>query len=78
MSLPQLRRIPEDLPVKVTLDGSGSRPIWCKFDPEKWALSGTAPLQETGKTYHLTFRAQTTDGLESLLQLVLTMVGQTK
>jgi general secretion pathway protein A len=78
MSLPQLQRIPEDLPVTVTLHVSDSTPTWLTFDPAKLVLSGTAPLQDTGKTYRLTFRAQTTDGLESLLQLVVTLRGQTR
>jgi len=78
MSLPQLRRIPEDLPVKVTLQVSDSTPPWLTFDPKNLALSGTAPLQDIGKTYHLTFRAQTIDGLESFLQLVLMLRGQTR
>src|SRR5712691_5867409 len=78
MSLPQLRRIPEDVPVKVTLPVSDSTPPWLTFDPENLALSGTAPLQDIGKTYHLTFRAQTIDGLESFLQLVLMLRGQTR
>ena len=73
VSLPQLHRTPEAVPVKVTLDVSNSTPMWLNFDSEKLALSGTAPPQETGKTYHLTFRAHTADGLESLLHLVLTV-----
>jgi len=71
VSLPQLQRTPEGLPVTVTLDVSGSTPMWLTFDPEKLVLSGTAPPQEIDKTYHLTFRARTADGLESLLQFVL-------
>jgi len=71
--LPQLQRTPEGLPVTVTLDASDSTPRWLTFDPEKLALSGTAPPQEIGKTYYLTFRARTTDGLESLLRFVLTI-----
>jgi general secretion pathway protein A len=71
VSLPQLRRTPEALPVRVTLDRSDSPPRWLNFDAEKLALSGKAPPQETGKTYYLTFRAHTADGLESLLQCVL-------
>jgi hypothetical protein len=73
VSLPQLQRTPEALPVKVTLDVSDSMPLWLNFDAEKLALSGTAPRQETGKTYHLTFRAHTADGLESLLHSVVTV-----
>jgi type II secretory pathway predicted ATPase ExeA len=73
VSLPQLQRTPEALPVKVTLDVSNSMPMWLNFDSEKLALSGIAPPQETGKTYHLTFRARAADGLESLLHCVLTI-----
>jgi general secretion pathway protein A len=76
--LPQLQRTPENLPVTVTLNISDSTPTWLTFDPAKLVLSGTAPPQDIGKTYHLTFRAQTTDGLESLLQLVVTLRGQTR
>jgi general secretion pathway protein A len=71
--LPQLQRTPEALPVKVTLDASNSMPLWLNFDAEKLALSGTAPPQETGKMYHLTFRAHTADGLESLLHSVVSI-----
>jgi hypothetical protein len=71
--LPQLKRTPEALPIKVTLDVSDSLPMWLNFDAEKLALSGTAPPRETGKTYYLTFRAHTADGLESLLHSVLTV-----
>jgi hypothetical protein len=78
VSLPQLQRIPQDLPATVTLDISDSTPPWLTFDPEKLVLSGIAPLQDTGKTYYLTIRAQTADGLESLLQLILTLRGQTR
>ena len=78
VSLPHLQRTPEDLPVTVTLNISDSTPTWLTFDPAKLALSGTAPPQDIGKTYRLTFRAQTTDGLESLLQLVVKLRGQTR
>jgi general secretion pathway protein A len=73
VSLPPIQRTPEALPVTVTLDVSDSMPLWLNFDAEKLTLSGTAPPQETGKTYHLTFRAHTADGLASLLHSVLTV-----
>src|SRR5262249_51329944 len=73
VSLPQLQRTPEGLPVTITLEDADSTPKWLTFDPEKWALSGTAPPQEIGKTYYLIFRARAADGLESLLQFVLTV-----
>jgi hypothetical protein len=78
VSLPQLQRTPESLPVKVTLEVSDRTPRWLQFDPETLTLSGTAPRQEIGKTYRLTFRAQTADGLESLLHLVLNLGAQTR
>jgi hypothetical protein len=78
VSLPQLQRTPESLPVKVTLEVSDSMPMWLRFDPETLTLSGMAPRQDTGKTYELTFRAQTADGLESLLHLVLNLRAQTR
>jgi hypothetical protein len=52
--------------------------MWLTFDPEKLALSGTAPPTETGKTYHLTFRAQTAHGLASPLHLALTLIAPTR
>jgi hypothetical protein len=60
----------ENLPAKVTLSVSDSTPTWLTFAPEELRLSGTAPLQDIGKTDHLLFRAQTTDGLASLLELI--------
>jgi hypothetical protein len=68
-----MQRTPEALPVTVTLDVSDSMPLWLNFDAEKLTLSGTAPPQETGKRYQLTFRAHTADGLESLLHSVVTV-----
>jgi hypothetical protein len=73
VSLPQLQRTPEALPVTITLDVSGSMPRWLNFDAEKLLLSGTPPPREKGKTYHLTFRAHTAEGLESLLHSFLTI-----
>src|SRR5262245_5684079 len=73
VSLPPLQRTPETLPVTVTLDVSDNMPRWLTFDPEKLALSGKAPPQDRDKTYRLTFRARTADGLESLLQFILTI-----
>ena len=35
VSLPQLQRTPEDLPVTVTLDVSDSTPAWLTFDPDE-------------------------------------------
>jgi general secretion pathway protein A len=78
VSLPHLQRTPEGLPVTVTLEVADSAPRWLRFDPEKLVLSGTAPPQEVGKKYHLTFRARTADGLESVLQFVLAVTEHTR
>ena len=77
VSLPALQHTPESGPVEVTLDASDSTPIWLKFDPQTLTLSGIAPLTETGKIYHLTFRARTADGFESSLQVALTLIPLT-
>ena len=76
VSLPQLQHAPDDVPVKVMLDVSDSTPLWLTFDPDTLTLSGMAPPTATGKTYHLTFRAQTADGFESLLKFTLTLIAQ--
>jgi hypothetical protein len=76
VSLPQLQHAADDGPVKVMLDVSDSTPIWLKFDPDTMTLSGMAPPTATGTTYHLTFRAQTAVGLESLLTLTLTLSAE--
>jgi hypothetical protein len=75
--LPQLQHIPDDLAVTVTLEVSDNTPTWLTFDPEKLALSGTAPPTGIGQTYYLTLRAHTADGLESPLQLALTVGAPT-
>jgi hypothetical protein len=74
--LPPLEHTPDHVAVKVTLEASGSTPMWLKFDPDTLTLSGMAPATATGKTYHLTFRAQTANGLESLLELTLTIIAR--
>jgi general secretion pathway protein A len=74
--LSQLQYTPDKGPVKVTLEASDSTPLWLNFDPDTLTLSGTAPATAAGKTYHLTFRAQTADGLESHLELTLTMIAR--
>ncbi len=76
VSLPHLQRTPASVPVQVTLDASDSTPLWLQFDPETWTLSGTAPPQDSGKTYHLTLRAHTADGLASVLHLIVSVRAQ--
>ena len=74
--LSPLQHIPDNVPVKVTFEASNSMPLWLNFDPDTLTLSGMAPATATGKTYRLIFRAQTADGLESLLELTLTMIAR--
>jgi general secretion pathway protein A len=76
VSLPPLQHTPDTVPVKVTLEASDNTPRWLTFDPDSLTLSGMAPATATGKTYHLTLRAQTADGLESLLELTSTMIAR--
>jgi hypothetical protein len=74
--LSSLQHTSDNVPVKITLEASDSMPVWLHFDPDTLTLSGMAPATATGKTYHLTLRAQTADGLESLLELTLTMIAR--
>ena len=74
--LSPLQLAPDNVPVKVTFEASDSRPLWLNFDPDTLTLSGIAPATATGKTYRLIFRARTTDGLESLLELTLTIIAR--
>jgi hypothetical protein len=75
--LPQLQHTPDDLAVTVTLEALDNTPTWLTFDPDKLALSGTAPPTGIGQTYYLTLHAHTADGLESPLQLALTLRAPT-
>jgi type II secretory pathway predicted ATPase ExeA len=74
--LSPLQHTSDNVPVTVTLEVSDGTPVWLNFDPDTLTLSGMAPATATGKTYHLTFRAQTADGLESLLELTFTMIAR--
>lgn len=73
VSLPPLQRLPEALPVKVTLDVSDSTPSWLTFNQDKLILSGTAPRHEAGKTYYLTLHARPADGPGSASQLIVSL-----
>ena len=75
--LPQLHNTPDGAAVTVTLEASNDIRTWLKFDPEKLLLSGTPPPTGIGQTYYLTLRAHTADGLESPLQLAVTLSAPT-
>jgi general secretion pathway protein A len=74
--LSPLQHTSDNVPVKVTFEASDSMPLWLNFDPDTLTLSGMAPATATGKTYRLIFRAQTADGLDSRLELTLTMTAR--
>jgi hypothetical protein len=74
--LSPLQNTPDNVSVTVTLEASDSMPVWLNFDPDTLTLSGIAPATATGKTYRLTFRAHTADGLEGRLELTLTMIAR--
>jgi hypothetical protein len=74
--LPQLERIPEQMPVEVTLESSDDQPSWLHLDRERLYLHGTAPLGAANQTYRFNVRAQTTQGSDSRLLVLLTITGQ--
>jgi type II secretory pathway predicted ATPase ExeA len=76
VSLPPLQYTPDTLAITVTLEAAGQTPRWLTLEPATLTLRGLAPPTTTGKTYHLTVRAQTADGLASLLELTLTMIAR--
>jgi len=74
--LPQLERMPEGMPVEVTLEASGDQPSWLQFDRERLYLRGTAPIVAADQTYRLSVRAHTAQGSDSRLLVLLTITGQ--
>jgi hypothetical protein len=76
LSLPKLKRSPEDVPVEVTLDASGDRPSWLQFDRERLSMRGMAPSTAKDQTYQLIFLAQAEHGSQSRLQVSLTIRGR--
>ncbi|MGE3541150.1 MAG: AAA family ATPase [Candidatus Tectimicrobiota bacterium] len=76
IALPVLQRFPAEVPVTVTLEHAAALPRWLTFHAEHLLFSGTPPLQEAGKTYTVIVRAHTADGMESRLQMLLSLVAQ--
>jgi hypothetical protein len=74
--LPRLERIPEEMPVEVTLESSGDQPNWLQLDRERLHMRGTAPLGAANQTYRLNVRAHTVQGSDSRLLVLLTFTGQ--
>jgi hypothetical protein len=74
--LPQLERMPEGMPVEVTLEDSGDQPSWLQLDRERLYIRGTAPLVAANQTYRLSVRAHTAQGSDSRLLVLLTITGE--
>jgi hypothetical protein len=75
-SLPRLERMPEEMPVEVTLEASGDQPSWLQLDHERLNIRGTAPLVAANQTYRLSVRAHTVQGSDSRLLVLLTITGE--
>ena len=73
--LPRLERMPEGMPVDVTLEASGDQPGWLQLDRERLHIRGTAPLMTANRTYRLSVRAHTAQGGDSRLLILLTIAG---
>ena len=73
--LPRLERMPEEVPVDVTLEASGDQPGWLQLDRERLHIRGTAPLVTANRTYRLSVRAYTAQGGDSRLLILLTIAG---
>ena len=73
--LPRLERLPEDVPVEVTLEASADQPGWLQLDRERLHIRGTAPLAAANHTYRLSVRALTGQGSVSRLSIILTIAG---
>jgi putative Ig domain-containing protein len=74
--LPPLARMPEGIPVDVTLEASGDEPGWLQLDPERLTIGGTPPRTADDRTFQLRIRAQAEQGSDSSLLVVLTISGQ--
>jgi Putative Ig domain len=74
--LPRLERMPEGMPVEVTLEASGDPPRWLQLDREHLHMRGTAPLVTANQTYRFSVRAHAAQGSDSRLEVVLTITGQ--
>ena len=74
--LPRLERMPEGIPVEVTLEAAGDQPSWLQLDRERLNIRGTAPLVAANQTYRLSVRAHTAQGSDSRLLVLLTITGE--
>jgi hypothetical protein len=74
--LPPLARLPEGIPVDVTLETSGDKPGWLQLDPAHLTIGGTPPYTADDRTFQLRIRAQAEQGSDSSLLVVLTISGQ--
>jgi hypothetical protein len=74
--LPTLERMPNEIPVDVTLEASGDEPNWVELDRERLQLRGTAPMTTADQTHQLIVRARVERGSDSRLLVILTIKGQ--
>jgi Putative Ig domain len=75
-ALPALERIPEGLPIEMTLETSGDGPSWLELDRERLSIRGTAPVTAEDQTYRFSVRAHAEQGSDSRLFVLLTITGQ--
>ena len=73
--LPRLERMPEGMPVDVTLEATGDQPSWLQLDRQRLHIRGTAPSVAANQTYRLSVRAHTAQGGDSRLSILLTITG---
>jgi hypothetical protein len=74
-SLPGLAHAPEGVPLQISLETSGHQPGWLQLDRERWHMRGTVPLAAAKQTYRFGVRANTAQGSESRLSIVLSIVS---
>jgi hypothetical protein len=74
--LPTLERMPEGMPIEVTLEASGDQLSWLELDRERLHIYGIAPLTAVDQTYRLLVRARDAQGIDSRLLVLLTITGR--
>jgi hypothetical protein len=74
--LPTLERMPEGMPIEVTLEASGDQLSWLELDREQLHIYGIAPLTAVDQTYRLLVRARAAQGIDSRLLVLLTITGR--
>jgi hypothetical protein len=73
--LPGLGRVPDEVPLHIALETSGHQPGWLQLDRERWQMRGTVPLAAADQTYQFGVHANTAQGSESRLSIILTIIS---